>query len=233
MTNAANAGSWVEEGAPVPLRAMSIAANTLVPKKLAVLTSYTREQSELSNIEALVKVAIGESDGLALDAKMFSADAASAAAPAGLLYGVVPIAAATGGGTTAMVGDISTLIAALGANGAGAHPIIVAAVAQATSLKLLAGPQFDIPILAAASLPCRHRHRCGAEHLHQRLCRHSQIFRRQPALRRARGRYITSAYRRPRRHRLTCEVIFSDRCNRFENDSARCLLQCGQNTLPL
>ena len=153
VTNAANAGTWVEEGLPIPLRAMSIAANTLVPKKLAVLTSYTREQSESSNIEGLVKVAIGEATGLALDAKIFSADAASAAAPAGLLNSVVPITAATGGGTTAMVSDISALVSALGANGAGANPIIVAAVHQATTLKLLAGPKFDLPILASASLP--------------------------------------------------------------------------------
>ena len=153
VTNAQNAGQWIEEGLPIPLRAMSIAANTLVPRKLAVLTSYTREQSESSNIEALVKVAIGEATGLALDAKIFSADAASAAAPAGLLNGVVPIAAATGGGTTAMAADIAALIAALGANGAGASPVLVVAVPQATTLKLLAGPKFDLPILASASLP--------------------------------------------------------------------------------
>jgi hypothetical protein len=153
VTNAANAGTWTEEGQPIRMRAMSIVGPILVPNKLAVLTAFTREQAESSNIEALVKVAISESTGLALDAKMFSADAPTVAGPAGLLYNVAPITPAPGGGVAAMAADISALMKALGANGAGANPIIVAAVAQTTSLKLFAGPKFDISILAAAALP--------------------------------------------------------------------------------
>jgi hypothetical protein len=153
VTNAANAGTWIEEGLPIPMRAMLVTGAILVPKKLAVLTSYTRESAESSNLEELVRVTISESTGLALDQKMFSADAASAAAPAGLLNGVTPLTAATGGGQAALVSDVSKLISALGIAGAGLAPLLVAAVPQAISLKLFAGPQFDIPILASASLP--------------------------------------------------------------------------------
>jgi hypothetical protein len=134
------------------MRSIQITPATLVPKKLACLASYTREMAESSNIEELVRVAISESAGLALDQKMFSNDVGTAAAPAGLLYNVTPLTAATGGGATAMAIDIAALISALGANGAGAAPVIIAAVAQATSLKLFAGPRFDIPILPSAVL---------------------------------------------------------------------------------
>ena len=99
-----------------------------------------------------MRVAISESAGLALDLKMFSADAASAAAPAGLLNGVVPITASTGGGTAAIAADIAALISALSSNSAGAAPVIIAAVSQATSLKLFAGPRFDLQILPSTVL---------------------------------------------------------------------------------
>jgi hypothetical protein len=153
-TNPQNAGSWITEGAPIPMRAISVMGGpTLIPRKLAVLTAYTAEQAASSSIEAFVRAAISEATGLALDAKMFSTDPSSSSAPGGLLYNVTPIAAATGGGLAAMTSDISALMNALATNGGGASPMLIAAVSQATTIKLFAGPRFDIPILSSSVLP--------------------------------------------------------------------------------
>src|SRR5262249_56873250 len=75
VPNAAAAGAWVSEGAPAPARQLSFSnAATLRPRKLSVIMAYTREQAESSNIENIVRATLGEATGLALDAKMFSAD---------------------------------------------------------------------------------------------------------------------------------------------------------------
>src|SRR6516165_10620954 len=147
------AGQWVAEGAPAPARQLSFSNAILQPRKLSVLMTFTREQAESSNIEAIVRQTMGEAAGLALDAQMFSATAGSAAAPAGLFVGIAPIGAATGGGSNAMLTDLGKLFGALANAGAGKAAIIVAAVPEATTLKMTAGPQFDIPILASTSLP--------------------------------------------------------------------------------
>jgi len=89
VLNAGVAGQWVSESGAIAARQLSISnAAILRPRKLAVLMAYTREQIESSNIEAVVRQTLGEAAGLALDVKMFSGDAASASAPAGLFAGV-------------------------------------------------------------------------------------------------------------------------------------------------
>jgi hypothetical protein len=153
-TNPQVAAQWVGEGFAAPLKMVPLVPGpTLKQNKLVTLTSFTREQVDSSNIEVFVRTALSEALALSLDAKMFSADAASSVAPAGLLAGVAPLAATAGGGVNAMAGDIKALAAALAVAGAGAAPVIVAAVGEAMSLKLTAGPQFDVPVLASSPLP--------------------------------------------------------------------------------
>ena len=153
VVNAAGAGQWVAEGAPAPARQL-VFSNTAVlqPRKLSVLIVFTFEQVTSSNIEEITKQTLEEAVGFALDQKMFSADAASASAPAGLFASVTPITAATGGGTTAMMTDLSKLLGALAASGGGKSAVVVAAQAQANTLKLTAGPQFNVPIIASTGL---------------------------------------------------------------------------------
>ena len=153
VVNAAGAGQWVAEGAPAPARQL-VFSNTAVlqPRKLSVLIVFTFEQVTSSNIEEITKQTLEEAVGFALDQKMFSADAASASAPAGLFASVTPITAATGGGTTAMMTDLSKLLGALAASGGGKSAVVVAAQAQANTLRLTAGPQFNVPIIASTGL---------------------------------------------------------------------------------
>jgi hypothetical protein len=79
VLSASAAGQWTQEGMPAPVRSLSFSnAAILRPRKLQVISVYTREMVESSNIEAIVRQTLGEATGLALDAQMFSANAASA-----------------------------------------------------------------------------------------------------------------------------------------------------------
>jgi hypothetical protein len=154
VLNAAAAGQWVAEGMPAPVRVLSFSnAAILRPRRLSVISVFTREMVESSNIEAIVRQTLGEATGLALDAKMFSADAASASAPAGLFADVAPITPVTGGGSNAMEDDLKNLFAALAAVGGGKTAVIVAALPQAVTLKMTVGPKFDYDIIASTALP--------------------------------------------------------------------------------
>jgi hypothetical protein len=151
--SSAAAGQWTQEGQPAPVRALSFSnAAILRPRRLSVISVYTREMAESSNIEAVVRQTLGEATGLALDAKMLSADAASANAPAGLFAGQAPITPTAGGGSAAMDGDLKQLFAALAAVGGGKTAVIVCAVPQAVTLKATVGPKWDYDILASTAL---------------------------------------------------------------------------------
>jgi hypothetical protein len=146
LVDASDAGTWVAEGAPVSLRVQrTTAGTTLAPSKLVVLNAASREQIESSNIEEVSRALLIESMALALDAAIFGAQAAGAS-PAGILNGVAPITPTTGGGLAAIEGDLKALTAALVAAGAGRSPALVVNPAQNTTLTLLAGPHFRIPI---------------------------------------------------------------------------------------
>ena len=109
------AGSFVAEGAPIPVRQGAFTAATLTPKKLAVISTMTREISEHSipAIEGLIRDAIQEDTAVAIDTVLLDAVAASAVRPAGLLNGVAAITATTGGGLAALVTDIGLISGAL------------------------------------------------------------------------------------------------------------------------
>ena len=147
-----NAGAWVGEGQPIPARNLAVTGAVLSPRKLAVLTTFTREIAESSNVEAVARAAISESTALALDAAMFATDPDDGIKPAGLLHGVAPLVATAGGGAAALAGDVGNLLAALAANGAGIAPVFIAAPQQVGALKVWAGPKFDYPLLASAVL---------------------------------------------------------------------------------
>ena len=74
-------GQWTSEGAPTIVRQLTFSTPAILrPRKLSVITAYSREQAESSNLENIVRATLTEAAGLALDAKMFSADAGTAAA---------------------------------------------------------------------------------------------------------------------------------------------------------
>lgn len=109
------AGSFVAEGSPIPVRQGAFTSQTLTPKKMAVISTFTREIATHSTpaIEGLIRDAIQEDTSAALDTVLLDATAASTTRPAGLRNGVTVTTATTGGGFAALVGDITGLVTAL------------------------------------------------------------------------------------------------------------------------
>jgi HK97 family phage prohead protease/HK97 family phage major capsid protein len=110
-------GSFVGEGAPIPVRQGAFATAQLTPKKLAVISTFTREIAEHSTpaIEGLIREAILHDTAISLDSVLLDSNPATTVRPPGLLYGVTPTTATTAGAATviALNGDIQKLIQAL------------------------------------------------------------------------------------------------------------------------
>ncbi len=143
--------AWIAEGAPVPVFQGSLTSTTLGAKKLMCLSALTNELAERSaeDAERIISELLEESAARALDLKMFSADAATATAPAGLLNGIAATAGAAGGGQGAMATDLRVLTAAVATAGGGGNLVIVAAPGQAMSLQVLVGGKLATPVIIA------------------------------------------------------------------------------------
>jgi HK97 family phage major capsid protein/HK97 family phage prohead protease len=139
-TTASIAGSFVAEGAPIPVRQASFAPITIGLKKMAVISSYTREIAEHSNpqIEGILRSLIAEDTSIAIDTILIDATAASAVRPAGLRSGVAGLTPTAGGGFTALVGDIKQMIAVLATANSLRTPVWIMNPAQANSIGLTA-----------------------------------------------------------------------------------------------
>ena len=109
------AGSFVGEGAPIPVRQGAFTAIQLVPKKLAVITVFSREISEHSDpaIEGILRDAIVVDTAVAIDNVLLDANPATAVRPAGLRNGVSTLTPTAGGGFAAVIGDLKQLVGAL------------------------------------------------------------------------------------------------------------------------
>jgi hypothetical protein len=131
------ASCWVAEGSPAPVPVLpSSSGPTLRPHKLLVLSVYTRELAESSSIEEFVRTTLSEATAAAIDKKMFSADAETTAAPAGLLASVTTVPPAAAGSDFPMSRDIGALVAALSLHGGGLSPVLICAPPQYAALHL-------------------------------------------------------------------------------------------------
>jgi HK97 family phage prohead protease len=138
------AGSFVGEGLPIPVRQGLFSSQTLTPKKMAVITSWTRELDEHSvpAIEGLLRSAIQEDTAISLDAVLLDANAATVVRPAGILNGVAGLTPVAGGGFNALVGDIKQISGALltGTKGNVRAPAWLMNPQQVNSAGLVAAP---------------------------------------------------------------------------------------------
>jgi HK97 family phage major capsid protein len=104
-------GSFVGEGTPIPVRQGAFATAQLTPKKMAVISTFTRELAEHSTpaIEGIIREAILHDPAIALDSVLLDTNVATAVRPPGLLSGVTGITPTTGGGINALIGDMKLL----------------------------------------------------------------------------------------------------------------------------
>lgn len=147
------AGSFVGQGAPIPVRQAGFSAVTLSPKKMAVITTFTREIAEMSTpaIEGVLRQAIQDDTTGAIDTVLLDAGAATAIRPAGLRNGVTVTTAATGGGIAALVADIKALVGALTSATAGnvRSPVWIMNPLQAISISFLQDASGNFAFAAA------------------------------------------------------------------------------------
>jgi HK97 family phage prohead protease len=165
------AGNWVAEAAPKPVKRLSFSSITLEPYKLAVISTFSEEMAMYSTpaIEGIIRQAMSDDTGIALDSYLIDAVAASAGVrPAGLLNGVTPITAtAAGTATEKMIADFKLLLGALTAAGSdGSNIVVLVNPAQALSMNFAmtttgdflfggtegAGQRFGVSIIPSATV---------------------------------------------------------------------------------
>jgi hypothetical protein len=145
--------SFVGESMPIPTRQMASSAGvSLSPHKMATIFLLTAEQLMSSNAEALVRMTMLESLAIALDGALFSNAAGTSSSPPGLLNGVTPITAATGGGLGAMATDIGKLVGAVSTTCA-LNLVFVTDPGTATRMKMQVMPGFDFDVLGSNAIP--------------------------------------------------------------------------------
>jgi hypothetical protein len=146
--------TFVGEGAPIPVTTAATSAGpTLTPHKVAAIAVLTGELMRSSNAEQLVRAVLLESVGPAIDAAMFSANAATADKPAGLLNGVAPLtAAAAGVKAEKIIDDLQTLATAVAPVAGNGQIVLVASPDAAVALALRMPSELTWPVLMSASL---------------------------------------------------------------------------------
>jgi hypothetical protein len=152
---APGAAHFVQQGEPIRVAQMpTTPGSTLAAAKMATIVLLTAELLASSNVESIVKQALLDSLAPSLDAALFDNSAAVPdLRPAGLLFGVTPIAASTSTPKTdAMQDDISALVAAIAAYAGNSSVALVAAPKQATRL-LLSAQRLPGLVLMSNALP--------------------------------------------------------------------------------
>jgi hypothetical protein len=145
---------FVGQGQPIPVvSGTSNVQATLEAHKFSGITVLTREVVEGGNGEALVRDALLQSTGPSLDRRLFDANAAVAdLRPAGLLNGKTALTpSADTDKLAAMVGDLSTLAAAVAPYAGNGGIVFVAAAKQAVAITI-GLVRFDYPLLTSTSL---------------------------------------------------------------------------------
>lgn len=135
-------GSFVAEGAPIPVRRLGLTSVTLNPHKMGVISVFSREIARLSNpaIEGLLRAEIQADTALTIDTLLLDATAGSATRPAGLTNGVTAVTPSTAGGYQAILEDLQALAAPFDAANAGRSLVLLMNPAQARLLNMTPGP---------------------------------------------------------------------------------------------
>lgn len=135
-------GSFVAEGAPIPVRRFGLTSTSLTPNKMGVISYFTREMAKYSTpqIENLLRQYIREDTADTVDTLLTDATAGSATRPAGLLAGVSALTASTAGGWAAIMEDIDTLAAPFDTAKAGRQLVLLMNKREARKLSFTPGP---------------------------------------------------------------------------------------------
>ncbi|WEK05759.1 MAG: phage major capsid protein [Candidatus Devosia phytovorans] len=144
-------GSFVGEGAPIPVRRFGLTSLTLSPHKMGVISYFTKEVAKYSNpqIEGLLRQEIRGDTAEAIDTLLIDNQAGSSIRPAGLLNGVSALTASAAGGWLAVMEDIETLAAPFDTAKAGRSLVLLLNKREARRLGLVPGPDGKLGVLRA------------------------------------------------------------------------------------
>jgi hypothetical protein len=149
---------FVGEGLPIPVvTAPTSAGATLTPHKIAAIAVLTAEMLRSPNAEALVKQALIEATGPAIDKVLLSANAAGTDRPAGLLNGIAALTATASGPAKGevLVDDLQKLASAVAPVSGNGELVLVASPDAAVALTLRLPQAVQWPVLTSSSLPAR------------------------------------------------------------------------------
>lgn len=147
------AGSFVAEGAAIPVRRLNLNVLTFAPKRMKVITTVTNElrRGSVPDAEAVVRSEVVNDTANAVDSVLLDATAATSIRPAGLRAGVTVTTATAGGGVAALVGDLKGL---LGAISPAVRPCFVMNPVQAISVALMGGLALSqgVPVIQSSNV---------------------------------------------------------------------------------
>jgi hypothetical protein len=152
------AGPFVLENAPVPMRQAGLSTASLVRKSAKVVSMFTREMLETSipDIETLVRAIMAFDTAVAIDGVLLGSTAISTTAPPGLLNGVTPTTATTGGGLAAFAGDVRALATAIEASGPMLDPVLIMSATSELMIDTLSMSATDsLPIISSPTVPAK------------------------------------------------------------------------------
>jgi len=155
ITVTATSAAFVAEGGVIPVHQLTTSTGgVLDPKKFATIIPLTREMIDASNAEQLVGVVLRDAVAAAFDVALFSTTAGDSTRPPGLLAGLSPLTATTGGGAAALWGDLAQLAAAVTPYG-GSDICFVCNPSEWAKLTFESGANFTIPIIASNGVPSK------------------------------------------------------------------------------
>jgi HK97 family phage prohead protease len=135
-------GSFVAEGAPIPVRRLGTTSITLSPHKVGGLAVFSREIAMYSNpaIESIIRENITLDTSINIDGLLIDNVAVSTTRPAGLTNGVTPLTASTAHSYTAILADLQALTNPFYAVNAGRILCLLLNPAQGQQLIFAPGP---------------------------------------------------------------------------------------------
>ena len=147
---------FIAEGQPMPMVQASLGSAIVGPTRKILLGSAVSNELEFctpENASVIIGRILSDHAARNFDHYVFDDVAADDTRPAGLLNGVTPLPPTAGGGSNAMTKDVANIVAAVAAAGGNADSVVfIASAAQATTLRLLSGPNFTNPVLGTSGV---------------------------------------------------------------------------------
>jgi hypothetical protein len=144
---AADTVSFVAQGAPISVKQFSFGSVTIATKKAAAIVALTRELTEHSEAEKIIRQLLIENVGVSVDKLMLDSTDTDGIRPAGLRFGT---AALTSAGATKMLEDLTTLAAAVAPKASSMDDIVFVASVDLAVKIALALPLLKIPVIGTA-----------------------------------------------------------------------------------